>query len=445
MAETPQSIIKELGDGLVLRRSTAADADRLAAFTSRIHGVDPYDAAAVAAWTRDLLLKQHPTFGEGDYTIVEDTKTSEIVSCLNTISQTWSYEGIPFGVGRPELVGTDPAYRNRGLVREQFSVIHEWSRQRGELVQVITGIPFYYRQFGYEMGLDLGGGRVGFAPFVPALEEGQAEPFCIRPALEADIPFLLTIIERDGERSMLACVWNEALLRHELFEKSKENVNRLEIRVIETPDRQPVGYLAHPAFTWTGSLVALMAHRYELAEGISYLAVTPSVIRYLWETGRAYAQERGMTANAFGFSLGASHPVYQAAGDGLPLVRPPYAFFVRVPDLPAFLRRIAPVLEKRLKGSPCEGHSGELKISFYRAGLRLVFDHGTLTAAEAWDPREEHESAAFPNLTFLQLVFGYRTLDELRHAYADCYANDNARALFNVLFPKKPSSVWAVS
>jgi hypothetical protein len=36
---------------------------------------------------------------------------------MNLISQIWAYEGIPFGVGRPELVGTLPEYRNRGLVR----------------------------------------------------------------------------------------------------------------------------------------------------------------------------------------------------------------------------------------------------------------------------------------------------------------------------------------
>lgn len=99
---------------------------------------------------------------------------------MNTISQTWSYEGIKFGVGRPELVGTLPEFRNRGLVRLQFEEIHKWSAERGELVQAITGIPFYYRQFGYEMALDLDGRRFGYEAQVPILKDSEAEHYVIR-------------------------------------------------------------------------------------------------------------------------------------------------------------------------------------------------------------------------------------------------------------------------
>ena len=87
---------------------------------------------------------------------------------MNLISQTWTYDGIPFGVGRPELVGTQPEYRKRGLVRAQFEVIHAFSAERGEMVQAITGIPFYYRQFGYEMAMGLGGAARATRPTWPS-------------------------------------------------------------------------------------------------------------------------------------------------------------------------------------------------------------------------------------------------------------------------------------
>ena len=152
----------------------------------------------MGVWTRDLLSGAHPTFGVDDFTIVEDRNSGEIVSSMSLISQTWAYEGIPFGVGRPELVGTDPSYRARGLVRAQFEVAHEWSRQRGEHMQVITGIPYFYRQFGYEMGLELGGGRSGGEAHLPKLAEDSRNrthppgcrsgyPFCAAP-LPALVP-----------------------------------------------------------------------------------------------------------------------------------------------------------------------------------------------------------------------------------------------------------------
>lgn len=438
------NIIRDLGDGLVMRRSTVEDAEQLAEFNAGIHGDDPYDSAAVAAWTRDLLLSPPPAFHPDDFLLIEDTHTGEIVSSMNLISQTWSYEGARFGVGRPELVGTNPNYRGRGLVRAQFEVIHEWSRQRGELVQVITGIPYFYRQFGYEMGLDLSGGRGGYEPQVPKLEEGKEEPYRVRPAGNADIPWLMEMYQRECARGMISAVRDEAHWQNELFGKSKANVNRYELRVIETREGQPVGYLAHPGYAWA-SMMALTS--YELVDSVSYLAVTPSVIRYLCSIGQEYASVREKTLNAFGFWLGSDHPAYKAAAGRLVFDRKPYAYFVRVPDLPAFLRRIGLVLEQRLKASPCDGHTGELKLSFYRDGIRMVFEKGRLVEVEAWKPKikQDEGMAAFPGLTFLQLLFGYRTLAEIQYAYADCWSGDETRVLLESLFPKKCSHVEAIA
>ena len=96
MTDSPPILPRDLGDGLVLRRSTPADAEALAEFNKLIHR-DPGVAEAdepVAAWTRDLLTRAHPTFNPDDFTIVEDTRIGKIVSSLNTISQTWAYGGI---------------------------------------------------------------------------------------------------------------------------------------------------------------------------------------------------------------------------------------------------------------------------------------------------------------------------------------------------------------
>ena len=146
-------------------------------------------------------------------------------------------------------------------------------------------------------------------------------------------------------------------------------------------------------------------------------------------------------------SLGPDHPFLATLRSRLPKIARPYAWYLRVPDLSAFLRHIAPVLQDRLARSIAPGYTGELKVSLYRQGVRLVFDTGRLTTAEAWLPRHEDPgSAAFPGLTFLQPLFGYRTLDELQAAFTDCWVeDDNARALIEALFPKQPSAVWGVT
>jgi len=93
---TKTAILRDLGDGLILRRATAADAEPLAAFNAKVHrdpGLEGPDEP-VAAWTRDLFRGDHPTFALEDFTIVEDTRRGAIVSSLNLIPQTWAYGGV---------------------------------------------------------------------------------------------------------------------------------------------------------------------------------------------------------------------------------------------------------------------------------------------------------------------------------------------------------------
>ena len=439
-----QTILRDLGNGLVMRRSTPEDADALAEFNGKIHGENEADAKRVAAWTHDLLARPHPTLNPDDFTIVEEAATGRIASSLNLIPQTWTYDGIEFGVGRPELVGTLPEFRNRGLVRAQFEEIHKWSAERGDLVQGITGIPYYYRLFGYEMALDLAGRRFGYEPNVPQLKEGEAEPYPIRPATEADLSFIMEIYAGAIRRHAIACVRTTEIFKYELNGQSELNADRYEMYVIEDRSGEPVGYLQHPH--WLG-MTGVSALWYELKPGVSWLDVTPGVVRHLWNKGQEYAKRDGRTCTSFGFMLGAQHPVYEALGTHLPNQHKPYAWYLRVPDLPGFLNHIKPALEKRLAESIAVGHSREIRISFYREGLRLVIEKGRLTTIEAWKPSPEDGGIiAFPELTFLQLLFGYRNYDELHQSFADCWCDsEEVRALINILFPKKLSDVFPIS
>jgi len=439
----------DLGEGLVLRRATRADCEALAEFNGRIHVDEESDFnERIAAWTRDMMSESHPTLQPADFVLVEDTRARKVVASMNLISQTWVYEGIPIRVGQPEVVGSLPGYRRRGLVRQMFSLIHRMSEERGEIMQGISGIPYYYRQFGYEMAVDMGGGRSGYLPQVPKLAEGQQEPYRFRPAGEDDLPFIARLYERAGRRYLLRCVRDMEAWKYELNGRNEQNHNRVELKVIEDAGSgKAVGYLAAAPWLWGSRYMAL---DFEIESGYSWAAVAPSVIRYLFAQGKEKAQAAGTpdVFAAFSFWLGGSHPVYDVIPNHLPEVRQPYAWYVRVPDLPRFIQQIRPALEARLSDSHLSGYSGEIKISFYRSGLRLAFRDGHMDAVENWQPEPHGHSgdAAFPGLTFLQLLFGHRTLDELRYAFPDCsYRNDETYALLKVLFPRKPSFIWAIS
>jgi hypothetical protein len=392
-----------------------------------------------------------------DFTIVEDPATGEIVSTMCLIDQTWTYAGIPFKVGRPELVGTRPEYRNRGLVRQQFEVIHEWSKQRGQVVQAITGIPYYYRLFGYEMAMDLGGGRMAYSSTLPKVNVDQPPGYRIRPAVGDDIPFISDCYAQNSQRDLVACVWTEELLRHELLEKRPTNLNRRDLRVIETATGEPTGFISLAPNLW-GSMFACTG--FSLKEGASWWEITPLVLRYAWETGQNMANSEGRTCESLGMLLNENHPAFQAAGRRLWRQHEAYAWYLRVPDLKGFLRLIAPALENRLSKSVCPGFSGKLDINFYRDGLEMVFEKGRLVKVEDWRSTPENcDTAAFPDQSFLQLLFGRRSLDELRHANPDCWVAEDYSSVygdeaplsadyapvFEALFPRQNSSVWPIS
>ncbi|HEY3284695.1 MAG TPA: GNAT family N-acetyltransferase [Armatimonadota bacterium] len=425
---------REIQPGLLLRRATEADAEALARFNVEIHG-EP----VLGPWVRHLMAGNSPDCRANDFTVVEDTREKRIVSSLMLFSQRWAYSGVLTETGQVGLVGTEPAYRRRGLVRAQMEVVHAWSAERGHLMQVIEGLPYFYRQFGYQMCCDLLAGREGDARQWCSQAPEGGEPYTLRPADEADIPLLVQLSAQADARTRLSIPRDAALWRYELSGRCADDPFYRDVRVIEDRQGQPVGLLVHsPKPDWG----ALSAAVFELLPGKPWWAVTPVVMRYL----RACEERAGGDpdrARMLRLCLGDQHPAYAALPAPLSHPHRPYAYYLRVPDVPAFLMHVRPVLERRLADSPMAGWTGTLALSLYRGGVELRFERGALESCREVPPGDNIEpSAAFPDLTFLHLLFGYRTLEEVRHLWPDCSCTDKARPVIEALFPQQMTSVW---
>lgn len=442
---------RDLGGGLVLRWSTPDDTEGLAQLYSAVFrdGPEHPPNRFVASWTHDLMSGRHPLIGPGDFALVEDTDRDAIVTATCLMSNTWEYAGIPFPVGRPEIVATDPDYRNRGLVRAAFELIHARSAARGDLAQGITGIPYYYRQFGYEYALDLGGSRSVPFSAIPRLKPGEAEPYRLREATPEDLPMVLALYERERARTyhgapMLVSIRiDERYWRFTLDGFGPESAEAWRTQLILNGEGRTLGYVLTGPRRWDK---AIPVFGLSVEPGISLVAVLPAVLRALelQAPGLITSKPDAPPPDTIRFVLGRTHPVYDVLGEALaPRYDPPYAWYVRVPDLPAFIRHIAPALERRLAASVAAGHSGELRLNFYRGGLRLLFEDGRLAAAEDWRAPiwSSNPQGGFPPLVFLQLLFGHRSLAELRHAFPDVWASDEATPLLEALFPPQPSWV----
>lgn len=449
---------RDLGSGLVLHWATPADAERIA--ESQSEGFRDAEDAPPNPWDRALLREltsgRHPLVGIEDFVYVEDTASGKIVASSCLMHGEWEYDGVPFRIGRPEHVVTDPDYRNRGLIRAIFGALHERSAAHGEVAQVITGIPYFYRQFGYEYALDLEGGRVVYPAAIPPAPDGP-EPFTLRRATPDDIPFIAALYDQRRRDSLVSTIIPEAYWRYAFTDIATpthpegEFHRQWRLWIIEDRQGATCGYVRTTTQTWDKRY-----YIWDIAvrDGVSLAAVALPVLRALLpaaEIATVASRAAGHTDESFQeimLCMERDHPVYAAIGESIaPRTIEPYAWYVRVPDLPAFLRLITPVLERRLAASALAAYSGDLRLDFFRDGLRLAFADGTLTAIEPWRRPVwgERQQATFPPLVFLQLLFGHRSLDELRYAFPDIRVGRGEIAgLLEALFPKRISRIAAL-
>lgn len=451
--------VRNVGDGLRCRWSTSDDKEKIGQLMGQVFrsSADGPFSISMADQPNLVMADEYPFMRPGDFALVEDTSKpgNPLVACTCLWRHEWSYAGIKFGVGRPEFVATDPAYRGRGLVRALFEMIHARSAAEGHLLQAITGIPYFYRQFGYEYVLDLGGSKVLHLPLVPEKTDDDPEPYTLVAASVADIPHLSTLYHQGRTNSLL---WHEApdAYWHYMVNYWLDPANRLRDR---TEVSMGLCYLM--IIDETGTVCGyvrvgvrrdwrdLYVRELALYPHINWQTVTPSLLRALRDYGATLPGTKPDTPafTQIGFGLGRSHPLYDILDSLLVAGHDPYAWYIRVPDIAGFIDRISPALEDRLAASVVTRHTGVVRINFYRGGLQLIFHEGKVAGIEPWpipiygaDP-----DLSCPSLVFLQLLLGYRSLTELETFFPDVRAKDESRVLINTLFPACASTVYPLT
>ncbi|HXZ03825.1 MAG TPA: GNAT family N-acetyltransferase, partial [Ktedonobacteraceae bacterium] len=418
---------RELGGGLLQRWSTPEDTENIAQLCGLVFREkedEPFNIRMMESVHRQMS-GNFPLMGPGDYAVIEDTNKEEnpLVACTCLWRREWEYDGIAFGVGQPEFVATHPDYRNRGLIRRLFEMVHARSESEGHLVQGITGISYFYRQFGYEYALELEGRRVTFLSLIPKWQESTPEPYSLRIATSEDIPLLIELYNGHRSTSMVWNILSEGFWHYQIEEVKDPTIvgKQMCVRMIVDNTNKVQGYLMMATKRWSKSLDV---YALNLASDVSWQAVTPALLRALAAYGMQIPAVKLDIPpfHEISFWLGSAHPVYEVLGVALaPYYEPPYAWYLRVPDVLAFTRHIAPVLEKRLANSAAAFFTGDFMLDFFRGGMHMIFDKGHITHVGPWRAPiyQNTADASCPALVFLQLLFGYRNLDELRYSFPE--------------------------
>jgi N-acetylglutamate synthase-like GNAT family acetyltransferase len=429
----PTSIgLQTFPNGLRLRQATIQDRQAVANFVSRwLH-----EALGINAY--DLMSGEHPTTKPSNFVIVTNAD-EQIVATAGLIEQTWAYEDVSFGVGTPEFVATHEDYRRQGLMTAVIEAVHRVSKLNGQVVQAVNGIPYFYRQFGYEYALDADDRRVlrADAFVVPA-----TTAYHVRRAQVEDIPALLAIYERQRAGKLITNVMDAQRWQFDLTGHSVGSDIKMRHYSVLDGDRRIVAYFK----LWgdeddpNGEAVI---NEFGVVDEAMIVPIMQAVVRSLAEVTLQAELPDALTRITLG--LGRAHRVYEVMQRYLVQSGRPTSWYIRVPDVAEFVRHIRAVLERRLARSMYAGVSREVVLSFYTEALTIKIAAGQVVSAVITPldaVAEDAISAAFPPLVFLKLLFGYRGLDELLYAYPDVQISEADEELVRVLFPKQDS--WMI-
>ncbi|KAF8935397.1 hypothetical protein BGZ47_009966 [Haplosporangium gracile] len=500
-AVTPRTRTVDLGDGLIMRWSTKADSNhveelvgdsfRWILFGQPLEpGVIPPPNGILSTAARRLLSGVNATMSEFDYALVEDTKCkgtdkNPIVACVSIQRVRAYYGSLKLFFGKPELIATNPEYRNRGLVRKLiYEMIHPESEARGDSLQFISGIPHFYRQFGYEYAMSsFGTSSIKNVQSLPSLPKGKIEPFILRKATVADIPYLLKLSERESVNPKTSVglfygpeYWQYTIHDYVDIMENKYAAPRDNYIFVDAATGKDVG------FAIVSHVVGLKVEAIALdkEQALSWNDVLFPVLRQIVAKKKASLEEKKSKTtdteatqaiktdgSPMLLQIHPDHPAYALLGTLVspPQDKPAFRLMVRINDYPQFIRTVTPELEKRLAESPMAGLSGKLQFDFFRKvegnkakGLEIEFKKGKLVEVKDWAKQlpekdvkdylaikargEEDQiptlyKASLAPLTFNNLLTGERSFRDLIWSHGETtYTNDATRLLIDILFPK---------
>ncbi|MBN2351119.1 MAG: GNAT family N-acetyltransferase [Spirochaetales bacterium] len=405
---------KKLKDGLVLRRAeTDADVERVAAFNNRIHRGE--DLAGLVR----ALADEHPYCRRRYWFFIEEPRSKIIVSSLSLIPWRIGFGRLTLKAAELGFVGTLPEYRKRGLSRILAGRFHETVEREGFAWSFLQGIPYYYRQYGYEYAVPLENHILLPLSRVPRAPAGPI----IRAAGPADTARLRELYERSmrdyvvrNERS--PAIWDFLLgpsLKTEMIHDAF---------CVENARGRVTDYFRVARHGFGEGLILDEASTMDGRTADAVLLFLKGVARERRKPHLRLNLPRRHTLVKKAMELGAKDAWR-------------YAFQIRIGNHGRFLKAIAPILQERLRSGALRRGTKRIVIDFYReawsldpAGDRMPRIRRLARAAGGSGPVFH-----LPPFAAVQLFFGHRSLRDLVSIYPDVQPDWREIQLWETLFP----------
>jgi predicted acetyltransferase len=346
-----------------------------------------------------------------------------MVSTLNLIPVTWSIGGIKLKVAEMGYVGTLPEYRRKGLIRKLVEEYHKDVEAQGYDLAVIEGIPYFYRQFGYEYA-------------VPLLEETRLRidqipdyefAVQIRQFGDEDVPVAIGLLEKAQEKYFVHSVRDEAIW------KTQHRTNI-------ASDPEPFQAFAVEE---SGRVVAYFRMREILKEKELILTEISEVNQPMAQAVLGFLKEYGVSHGLETLSANVSYEepfTEQVVALGGTKRFPLYAWQLRVTDYIKMFEKMKPLLEARLANSMYHRLTETLSFNFRSFTIEVACKDGRIVSIRRMEGGPRSPIGLNPTV-FVQLLTGYKSREELEMTFPDVRIAVSHRHLIDVLFHRLPSCI----
>jgi predicted N-acetyltransferase YhbS len=392
----PTASSTTLPDGAIVRAARLDDVPAMMEIETDREGAD--DAV-------DLELVANTPGGLASMSVVE--LDGRVVSIATLLDESVRVGGVALPAGQVEMVATAKDAEGRGYVRALMGRCHELSKARGHVLQVMIGIPNFYRQFGYSYSIPM-------------------HPWAtVTPGVQSPAGYTVTMATTDD---MATC--------HALQEQLQE---AFDVAMPHSPDCW--GWL----LTHTSSKQALVRDAAGNAVGLARVyadddsidmgeiaAFTPEA------TDALLAHALGLTSDDGSCRVGVRPHVPGLATRTHDTERADW-YYVRIEDPSALFTAMAPVLLRRLHDAG--NTEGSALISFWGSHLRLHWDAQELRVA-AGGPMQAPISSGGSGLpldALGSLLFGHGAAG-LEDRYPDAGLGRQAEVM-NTLFPPQSADL----
>jgi predicted acetyltransferase len=394
---------------------TEADVVQLLELMRNVFGQNSRVDVMVKKW-----IDHHPQMKLSDFFVIKHH--GKMVACLNIIPSKWSIGGVPLKAAELACVATLPEHRHIGLQRRLMSECHKQIAEQGYDLSAIEGIPFYYRQFGYEYALPLLEETRISLDKIPGYKLMQV----IRSFTDDDVPKAMQLLMQSQQKFHVHTVRDEGVWRMQQRTGMMAEY-KFEGYAVEE-NREMIAYFRISENPETKELFLK-----EITDVDQPTA--QSILSFLKDIGK----QRGLETFVATMSFDEAFQKHLLA-TGEAKQSQPYAWQIRVLDYVKLFQKMKLLFEKRLANSTYRHLTEKVSFNFYRYTVQIAFEDGVIRDIQRLETGEDR-IIRFNPLVFVQLLLGYRSREELETVYPDFLVKPSHKHLVDVLFPKLASYI----